>query len=330
LYLSKLLGPFATLGLAEDTWALNEGIIDDQAFLDQVYLNHAEREKMLFDALEKNRTGLVVCVFDTTDRIQHMFFRYLNPDHPALKDKDRTSHAGACEDLYGRMDDLIGRIKGRLRDGDELIVMSDHGFKDFSRGVNVNSWLCSNGYMVLKEKERGGMWLSDVDWTRTRAYAIGLGGLYLNLKGREAQGIVSSGVEEADLKAELMTKLSGLRDTDNGSRVAVTRVRDRHEIYCNGPYVNSAPDLIVCYNEGYRTSWDCAQGRVTDTVFEDNVKAWSGDHCLDPAMVPGVLFTSFKLDSNKPAIIDMAPTALTLLGTGIPDYMEGKSLIRKE
>lgn len=327
LYLSELLGPYATLGLAEDTWALNEGIITDQAFLDQTYLNHAEREKMLFDALEKNRSGLVVCVFDATDRIQHMFFRYLNPHHPALKDKDRTKHAGAIEDLYRRMDDLIGRVRERLKDGDELIVMSDHGFKDFSRGVNINSWLSQNGYMVLKEQGHGRMWLSNVDWSRTRAFAIGLGGIYLNLRGREARGIVERGQEETALKAEIIEKLSGLKDEGNGSAVAIARVWDRSEIY-RGPYQQNAPDMIVGYNApGYRASWDCAQGRVTDAVFEDNVKAWSGDHCVDPAMVPGVLFTSFKLRSESPRIIDIAPTTLALLGAGIPTYMEGKSLI---
>jgi predicted AlkP superfamily phosphohydrolase/phosphomutase len=327
LYLSKLLGPFATLGLAEDTWALNEGVIDDQAFLEQAYLNHVERERMLFDALDKTRNGLVACVFDTTDRIQHMFFRYLNPRHPALKDKERTGHAGAIEDLYKRMDDLLGRIKDRLEDGDELIVMSDHGFKDFSRGVNINSWLCSEGYMTLQDSGSEGMWLSNVDWKRTRAYAIGLGGIYLNIKGRESHGVVEPGQEEAALKAEIIAKLSGLRDQANGSRVAITRVWDRRDIYRDGPYVKNAPDLIVCYNKSYRTSWDCAQGRVSSAVFEDNTKAWSGDHCLDPALVPGVLLTSFKLENVKPHIIDIAPTALALLGVEIPGYMEGTPLL---
>ncbi len=326
LYLSKLLGPFATLGLAEDTWALNEGIIDDQAFLDQAYLNHVEREEMLFDALEKNRDGLVVCVFDTTDRIQHMFFRYLNPNHPALKNKDQTKHETAIEELYRRMDDLLGRIQEELHEGDELIVMSDHGFKDFSRGVNINSWLCLNGYMTLKESGAE-MWLSNVDWAKTRAYAIGLGGIYVNLKGREAFGIVEPGQKEEALKTEIMAKLSGLKDKDKGSKVGITRVLDRSEAYKDGPYVQNAPDLIVCYNKGYRASWDCAQGKVTADVFEDNIKAWSGDHCIDPAMVPGVLFTSFKTNSNKAHIIDLAPTALALLGATIPPHMEGKVLV---
>jgi hypothetical protein len=91
--------------------------------------------------------------------------------------------------------------------------------------------------------------------------------------------------------------------------------------------VKNAPDLIVCYNKGYRASWDCAQGIVTTAVFEDNEKAWSGDHCLDPALVPGVLFTSFETNSDKPNIIDIAPSVLALLGVEIPRYIEGKSII---
>jgi predicted AlkP superfamily phosphohydrolase/phosphomutase len=149
----------------------------------------------------------------------------------------------------------------------------------------------------------------------------------LNLQGREAFGIVEPGHEEEALKKEIIAKLSGLRDRDKGSKVAVTRVLDRGDVYRDGPYVKNAPDLIVCYNRSYRASWDCAQGKVTAEVFEDNIKAWSGDHCIDPAMVPGVLFTSFKTNSNKAHIIDIAPTALALLGATIPPHMEGKVLV---
>ena len=77
MYLAKLLGSYSTLGMAEDTWALNEGVIDEDAFLKQAYLTMAEREQMFENALEKTRRGVVACVFDTSDRVQHMFYRYL-------------------------------------------------------------------------------------------------------------------------------------------------------------------------------------------------------------------------------------------------------------
>jgi predicted AlkP superfamily phosphohydrolase/phosphomutase len=326
VYLAKKFDGYATLGLAEDTWGLNQGVLDDSAFLDQTYKNHQEREKMFFDALDNNRQGLVACVFDTSDRIQHMFWRYHNRQHPALDGKDRSAHQDSILEMYKKMDQTLGKTLKLLKPKDELLVMSDHGFNDFSRGVNINTWLRENGYLTLKKDCTGkGAWLEDADWENTRAYTLGLSGIYLNIKGREAQGIVSAGQEAKELRSELIQKLSGLKDAHNSNRVAINWVKDRQETYA-GPYVSQAPDLIVGFNQGYRTSWDCAQGRSGEEIFTDNIKAWSGDHCMDPALVPGVLFTTFKHSSQNPRIIDIAPTALNLLGADIPKHIEGQSL----
>src|ERR1700682_866394 len=191
IYLAKLFGPYATLGLAEDTWALNEHVLDDDAFLAQAYGNHEDRERMLFDALDKTRQGLCTCVFDTTDRIQHMFWRYLDEDHPAARDVPHSQHPPVIQDLYERMDRLIGRVMEKIDDDTLLMVISDHGFKSFARCMNLNAWLHQSGYLALKDgKSESGDWFEDVDWSRTRAYTMGLNGLYLNIKGREKQGIV--------------------------------------------------------------------------------------------------------------------------------------------
>jgi len=326
VYLSKRMGPYATLGLAEDTWALNERVIDEGAFLQQAYDCHEEREHMLFSELEKVRKGLCVCVFDTTDRIQHMMFRYLVPGHPANEGKDTEVHKNAIEDLYVRMDDLIGRVRRRMGEREVLIVMSDHGFKAFRRGVNLNSWLLANGYLALKEgRAESREWFQDVDWTRTKAYALGLGGIYLNLVGREAKGIVPRGEEAERLKRELKEKLEGLRDGEPGE-VAIARIYISTEIY-RGPYVDNAPDLVVGYADGYRASWDSVTGVVNDVVFDDNTKAWSGDHCVDPALVPGVFFSDMRVNTSAPSIIDIGPTVLRLFGVPAPPYMDGVSLV---
>ncbi len=326
VYLSKLIGPYATLGLAEDTWALNERVIDEGAFLQQAYSCHEEREKMLFNELEKVRKGLVVCVFDTTDRVQHMMFRYLVPGHPANEGQDTEVHKNAIEDLYVRMDEVVGRVREKMKERETLIVMSDHGFKAFRRGVNLNSWLVQNGYMVLKDGCTGaGEWLQDVDWSKTKAFALGLGGLYFNVKGREGQGIVQRGDELEALRTELLEKLQGLKDSDTGD-TAIRNVYVATELY-KGPYVDNAPDLVIGYADGYRVSWDCVTGIVNDVVFEDNRKAWSGDHCLDPEIVPGIFFSSLKINTNQPAIIDVAPTVLDLFGVAPPPYMDGRSLL---
>lgn len=322
IYLSKLLGPYATLGLAEDTWALNEGILDDESFLQQCYLTHEERERMFFDAVEKTRRGVCVCVFDTPDRIQHMFWRYLESDHPASNGQNGWQ-AGTIAELYRRMDDLVGRTVARLDKSTVLIVISDHGFKSFQRGVNLNTWLHQNGYLALQDgATESGDWFKNVDWRRTKAYALGLNGIYINQKNREQNGVVNPGRETAELKNELQEKLRGLTDSDRG-RVAITEVFDTRKIY-SGPYVENAPDLIVGYNPGYRTSWESVTGKVTGSVFSDNKKAWSGDHCMDPRKVPGVLFCNHRIKSTQPALVDLAPTILDLFGVKVPPHMNGR------
>jgi predicted AlkP superfamily phosphohydrolase/phosphomutase len=323
IYLAKLFGPYATLGLAEDTWALNEEVLDDQAFLAQCYGNHEDRERMFFDALEKTPQGLCACVFDTTDRVQHMFWRYLDQDHPAVKDVPQDQRPRVIQDLYDRMDSLIGRVMQQIDDQTLLLVISDHGFKSFARCMNLNAWLHQNGYLALKEgKSESGDWFEDVDWARTRAYTMGLNGLYLNLKGREREGIVKAGAEADELKEELRSKLDGLVDPASG-KIGITGMFDCDAVYA-GPYVDNAPDLIVGYGEGFRASWDSVMGKVTGTIFEDNLKAWSGDHCVDPRLVPGVLFSNRRIAIEKPAIVDVAPTILKLFGLELPSYFDGK------
>ena len=324
-YLAKLQGSFATLGLAEDTWALNERVIDEGQFLKQAWDIHNERETMFFSALDRLDKGLLVCVFDSTDRIQHTFMRYLHDDHPANKGRDTEVHKNAIEDLYKRADDLIGRVMAKIDDKTALFVVSDHGFKPFKRGVNLNAWLHNNGYLHLKEGANGREWFEGVDWSKTKAYALGLAGIFLNRKGREGQGIVSN--KETDgLKKELISKLGGLRDED-WDDVAINKVFDSSEVM-SGPYLKSAPDLIVGYKPGYRASWASVTGTVNEDIFTDNVKAWSGDHCMDPRAVPGIIFSNKKIACESPTLTDLAPTILKLFGVQPPVYMDGVDLMQ--
>ncbi len=324
-YLAKKVGPFSTLGLAEDTWALNEGVTDDATFLEQAYDLDGERQRMFFAALDKSRRGSVVCVFDGTDRIQHMFWRYLEEGHPAARGREDAEHRDAIEKLYLHNDELVGKVMAKLRDDDLLVVCSDHGFTSFRRGINLNAWLLANGYLALKEGCDGSTeWLRDVDWSRTRAYALGLTGMYLNVAGREGEGIVQPGAEAKALREELVARLSGLVDEERGE-VGINEVFDTAVIY-DGPYQGNAPDLLLGYNHGYRVSWDCATGVVAEPVFTDNTKAWSGDHGVDPRIVPGVFFCNREIDVEDPALIDIAPSVLRLFGIEPPRHMDGKPL----
>ncbi|MCZ2076836.1 MAG: alkaline phosphatase family protein [Bryobacterales bacterium] len=314
VYLANLLGPFATVGMAEDTWALNEGVIDERAFLQQAYSIFEEREAMFLSALENTRRGVVACVFDTSDRIQHMFYRQLG-----------SSSEDVIEAMYRRMDELVGKTMAFAGNGTALFVLSDHGFCSFRRGVNLNTWLYRNGYLTLREGAReSGPFFKNVDWSRTRAYALGLSGLYLNLEGREASGIVRPGAEADALARELIAGLEALRDSNE---VAPVRRVYRTAALYRGPYLDAAPDLIVGYAEGYRVAWDAATGKTGAEVIEDNDKAWSGDHCVDPLLVPGVLFSNVPIDATDPGIEDMAPTALRLFGVPVPAWMEGAPVL---
>jgi predicted AlkP superfamily phosphohydrolase/phosphomutase len=322
-YLAKKLGPFATLGLAEDTWALNERIIDEKEFLQQVWDIHEERERMLFNALDNLDQGVLACVFDSSDRIQHTFMRTLHPDHPANRDRDNVQYQQTIEEMYIRCDRLIARVKEKLGPGALLIVMSDHGFKPFKRGVNMNRWLHDNGYLVLKDEAQGGEWFEGVDWSRTRAYALGLAGIYINRKGREGQGIVTPG-ETPALVRDIQSKLRGLMDPLR-NQVAISEIFESARVM-KGPYLPSAPDLIVGYAPGYRASWHSVTGKVLEELFTDNTKAWSGDHCIDPRAVPGVFFCSKPVSNEKLSIMDIAPTVLDLFGIDVPSYMDGQVL----
>ena len=325
IYLAKRQGPYATLGLAEDTWALSERVLGDEQFEQQCTDIEGERESMFLDGLEKTPRGLCVCVFDGTDRMQHMFWRYHDENHPARPERIPPGYQTAIEDLYRRMDGLVGRVMDRCKDKDTLLmIVSDHGFTSFRRGVDLNRWLEENGYLVVDDARRDEEHLAGVDWSKTRAFAIGLAGIFINESGKFEHGIVEPGEEAQSLRDEIQAKLAGLLDPADGAE-AVKRVYQAPRSY-RGPYKDQAPDLIVGYSAGYRVAWETAVGRTSGNVFHDNRKAWSGDHCVDPSVVPGVLFCSRKIETEHVRLLDVAPTILDLFGVPAPDYMDGRAM----
>lgn len=323
-WISKIQGLFGTLGFLEDTWARNERALSDASFLQQAYENHAERERMFFESLKRTKEGLLVCVFDAPDRIQHMFWRFLEANHPAPKENPEV-YGNTIYEMYSKMDSLVGKIKKELKSDDALFVISDHGFGSFRRCVDLNRWLLNEGYLVLKNNKKSTTadYLAEVDWSKSKAFALGLTGIYLNRAGREAQGIILDS-EVPSLLKEISQKLAALVDPQ-------TKDKFCHEVFLasevyRGLYANEAPDLIVGYKDGYRVDWGCVTGGIGEEVFTDNLKAWSGDHHIHPKEVPGVFFSNLKFSGDKFSILDMAPTILSLFGQPIPKHFEGKVL----
>ncbi|HRT97174.1 MAG TPA: alkaline phosphatase family protein [Planctomycetota bacterium] len=325
--LAEAIGDYHTLGMPEGTNALTDGCFDADAFLAQCDTVMAEREKMLWYELGRFSSGLLAFVFDTTDRIQHVLWKARDPEHPAYDEAFARRYGTVIEDYYRRMDSILGNVLEAVGEKAIAIVLSDHGFTSFRRAVHLNTWLGQNWLMVLKgppAPEEPAL-LRNVDWARTRAYALGFSSIYLNLAGREGKGIVSDGDEAAALKRQIANMLGKLIDPATGQQV-IERVYTREELYA-GPFVGDAPDLVVGFRPGYRASWQTAVGGAPEGLFEDNRKLWGGDHIVDPSCVPGILLANRPLTRAEPWQADVAPTLLKAFRLPPTSGMEGEVLL---
>ena len=335
--LARQIGLYRTLGWAESAdKPLNEGRLDEAAFLYDSDRAMDDRERIIFQGLKDDGWDLFVAAIETTDRVSHMMWRLIDPRHP-MYDKDLAAkHGDAIEKVYRRADDLVGRLLAAVPKDAAFMVMSDHGFHSFRREVNLNTWLVQNGYMAFQGQEsakkgledlfgRGRFW-EGVDWSKTRAYAVGLGQIYFNLRGRESQGVVSSGAEYKALQEEIASKLVGLKDPDTGE--AVFRAIYRRDDIYKGEYLQYAPDLQVGFNDGYRVGWQDTLGSIRRAVVENNNKKWSGDHCATATEISGgVFFSNRKITTTEPSIMDLSPTILKLLEVPLPSDLDGKPVM---
>ena len=326
------LGPYRTLGWPEATWPLNEERIDEATFMDDLEKAFADRAEVILNRVDARNWDLLVGVIETTDRVQHMMWRLTDPQHPMYNAELARAYGGSIEQMYQRADAFVGDVLSRLEPGTALMIVSDHGFHSFRWSVNLNTWLVEKGYMALQgqapgEKKLddlfgGGTFWENVDWSKTRAYAMGLGQIYVNLKGREGQGTVNPGPEYDALIESIANDLKAMQDPRDGARV-VRNVYKRSDIY-QGPFFDVAAELQVGFENGYRTSWQTALGGTPPRLIEPNMKKWSGDHgSYDYAITAGVLISNTKLNTSSPRIIDIAPTVLKYFGLAIPQDVDG-------
>jgi predicted AlkP superfamily phosphohydrolase/phosphomutase len=334
--LRRRFGLYKTIGWPEDTWSLPSGVGDENLFLEDMKFTRAKDEEILTGLLGDHRDDLYVQIFYFTDRIGHLFWRFLDPGHPAYDAALAAKYAPEVLAAYQAMDALVGKARALAGPDALFIVCSDHGFASFRRGVNLNTWLVRNGFMTLKGQTEDPATLEklfdtrdlfqNVDWKRTKAYALGLGGIYLNVVGREKDGSVIPGAEYDEVRRKIREGLEALVDPVTGQH-PIAKVWTREELY-TGFDPNLIPDLRAGNSLNYRVSWQTTLGGVPPDILEDNHKAWSGDHCSnDPDLVRGILFVNRKLVKGDPAMIDIAPTVLKALGLTIPAEMDGKPLL---
>jgi predicted AlkP superfamily phosphohydrolase/phosphomutase len=327
--LADKVGLFSTLGMAEDHNGLNNGRLDEAAYLQQCELVLSERERTMRFELDRFTEGFFFMLFDTPDRVQHMLWRFRDREHPGFEPDLSPELASRIEEHYSRCDALLSAVLDKVDENTLLIVLSDHGFGTFRRAFDTNTWLWQNGLLALKDSRKPGEDLGDgfaaVDWSKTYAYAVGLGGIYLNFKGRESVGILEEGSEAERVRKAIQTGLAEFPDTQT-QRAAIRSVSCREELY-SGAFVENSPDLLVNFHRGFRVSWQSAVGGFSQSVLEDNMRRWSGDHIVDPESVPGILFMNRASRQQHARIIDLAPTIVNYLGVAVPQSMEGVSLL---
>ncbi len=324
--LEKRFGPFFTKGLPADTSALDNDVLDDSEFLQQDDFVLKEREEMYDYELERFESGLLFYYVSSTDQRQHMFWRLIDKGHPQYDAGLAVKYGDTIEKIYIAMDKLLARAMEKADKDTVLFVMSDHGFSPFRHAFNLNTWLLENGYHSLINRWKQGQeaFFLNTNWSKTKAYAIGLNGLYINQRGREAEGIVNPGQEKEALVREIAHKLENFVDPKTGER-PVLRAFVAKDVY-HGPYVENAPEIIVGYNHGYRVSWGSPLGRIPKEIIETNEAKWSGDHCMAPEILPGILLTNRPIGHESPALHDLAPTILAIFGIEKPKEMRGKSI----
>jgi predicted AlkP superfamily phosphohydrolase/phosphomutase len=288
--LAGRIGPYYTQGIEEDTSALRQGALSLPEYLEQSRIVMKEHEASLGDCLSRFEDGLLFFYFSEIDQNSHVLW---------------GRHPAELLETYQAVDRAIGRVLNQAR-GQTVIVMSDHGFAAFDRTVNLNTWLRGQGFQA-------------VDWKNTRAYAIGLNALYINLAGREKNGTVQPSEREA-LLAELTRRLREFRDPDTGSLV----VADVATVA--GSTSRFAPDLIVGYAPGYRASWETALGAAPSGTVRINDDAWIADHCIAASAVPGVLLGNRRPKVTDPRLKDLTVTILREFGVAPGEGMTGRPI----
>jgi predicted AlkP superfamily phosphohydrolase/phosphomutase len=324
--LEKKFGPFFTKGLPADTSALDNDVLDEGEFLEMDDMILDERERFFDYEFSRFDSGLLFYYVSSTDQRQHVFWRLLDESHPQFDPSLAARYGRTIENIYIAADRILDRALRNVDKDTVVLAMSDHGFNPFSRAFNLNTWLLQNGYHRLRNpfRQEEGDLFQNTDWSRTKAYGIGLNGLYVNQRGREAEGIINAGSDSENLIREIARKLEQTVDPKTGER-AVLRAFIARDVY-RGPHLEHAPDIILGFNRGYRISWTSPLGRFPKEIFEDNTEKWSGDHMGAPEILPGILAANREIKAGSPALYDVTATILSVFGIPKPVEMIGEAV----
>lgn len=330
--LRERYGDYKTVGWIFDTHALRQDAMTEDMFLQDVEETMTWREQLTLDELDRGNFDMLISAWTGTDRVSHLFWRYRDPLHPMYTEEGNAQYGQAVETTYRRMDEIIGKVMTKLEDDDLLMVLSDHGFHSFRRGFNVNTWLIRNGYLAVRGKRNpetasnDKRFLQGYDWKRSKAYGLGLGSIFLNLKGREGEGTVDP-ADAGALIEEIRAKLLEVTDPETGDKVfSAVYTRDEYQ----GGASADAPDIQLGFAEGYQSTKRGASGSAPKELFEEVDDKWSGEHAAsDTEITPGIFFSNQAI-AGQPHLVDLGVTALTYLGKDVPSTFEGTSLLSSD
>ncbi len=334
--LKQATGQYKTLGWPYDTWGLNEERIDERVFLEDVERTTREHAALLFHEMATDPAACTVSIFTAPDSVSHMLFRLLDPQHPRYDAQAAAAYGDAILKTYEQMDKIVGEVQTLTPPETALLVVSDHGFHSFRKGFNTNTWLVEKGLMKLQggtpsaPAYNPASFFPTVDWDHTQAYAVGMGQIYINLKGREKRGIVDGDTPRyEETLNQIVAGLEQVVDPDTGEKV-IEKVYRTRDIY-RGKFTKNSAELRVAFYPGYRTSWETTLGGVPQGLVSANLKKWSGDHSAsEPADTSGIFLSNRRLSTREPNIADIAPTVCQYFNIPCPVEMDGHPFIIPE
>lgn len=322
---SSAVGRFYTQGFPSDSKVLSAGIFTDDEYLQQAKIVMDECSRTYLHQLERFQEGFFFFYFSSIDQNSHMLWRTMDPTHPLYNPNASDEVKGGLLYFYKKMDWALDQALAKLDSNTDLFIVSDHGFAPFTREFHLSTWLVKEGFTVLTDPTKlgKGEFYDYVDWKRTRAYALGINGIYVNLEGREKWGSVKPDAVQS-IKDEIRARLVTVTDPQNGSPV-VTTAYDGATLY-QGPFASFAPDVVVGYNRGYRISDESVLGKFPKELVGDRKDKWAADHCADSSFLSGVLLSNRPWQHPSPGLWDMAPTILASFGIPTPPEMEGRAI----
>ncbi|MHA2336498.1 MAG: alkaline phosphatase family protein [Candidatus Hodarchaeales archaeon] len=329
-----------------------EGI--EEVALEDLHKTEEKRAEIAIKLMKEYEWDFFTVVFEGTDYVQHFFWKHMDHNHPQ-HNPNNTKYKDAILNYYQKADELIGRILDNIPEDTTIIIMSDHGGGPINKRFVVNKWLNDIGLLNIQKKQMSNVivgkffrvlvgifpqkiiqkipegikgifpnsrhTIKDVDWSRTKAFSIGGWGLiYINLKGREPQGIVEER-EYEELRRFITEKLSEIVDPESGER-CVTQVYKKEEIY-SGEYLDQSPDLVFITE-----NMECVDfiPKGNTQLFISTPPRRSGTHRKDGILIINGRFIKKNVKIHDASIIDLAPTILHILGISIPKDMDGKVL----